>query len=176
MPYIENDELVRWLGKAFMLGREGPSDLNADFFFDFNDQALKARKIYLTDVGDPPDLALRRIGPDNSPWDLRREEFQAVADGQNIGAVYWQAFDGEGFGGRNAMVYCRARGPQAPGSTGGSIVLSSTPIGSPHPRDRVEIEPDGTLNLSGVPTEYHDNLACVRVRTSDGKLRRMVLA
>ena len=161
MPYVETDELVRWLLRDFMLGREGPSDHTQDFLFKQNDQALVLRKLYLTDLGDPPDLALRRIGPDGAAWDTPRSDYQPPTPGSNLGTLYWQGWDGEGFGDRSAQVYCRKEGD----GSGGSLHLATTPEDGHEPVDRLTIGPDGMLDFGDTPigTDDHGPFVLVRV-------------
>ncbi len=169
MSYVETDDLVRWLLKAIMFGREGPSDHVQDFFFEQGDRpALRLRKLQVTDVGDPPDLALRRIGPDGAPWDLPREQFEAVPAGTNIGSIYWQRWDGQGFGVRQAQIYART----GPGNSG-SLHLATTPEGGNEPVDRLSFGPDGLMDLGDVPLDTDDRgvFMLVRVHGQRAKLR-----
>jgi hypothetical protein len=150
------------------LGRRTQFDAIQDFYFDLNDVALKARKVYVGDVGDPPDLALRRAGPDNAPFDAQPGQLEP---GTNIGTIYWQARTPTGWDERNAQIYAVAQGVQTSTTAGGSLHLATTPLaGAPYPRDRLVIEPDGTLYLAGVPVEETDSGARVRVRLPSGRL------
>ena len=167
---IETDELVRWLQRDFMLGREGPSTHTQDFLFKLNDQAFVLRKLYLTDIGDPPDLALRRIGPDGAAWDTERADFQAVRDGQNLGTLYWQGWDGDGFGDRSAQVYSRRQGD----GSGGSLHFATTPVDGHDPVDRLTIGTDGLFDLGDTPLDTDARGVFMRVRVH-GQLAKLRL-
>lgn len=155
MPYVETAALVRWLDRAFMLGREAPSDHVQDWSLERAEgddrPAMRSRKIVVVDVGDAPDLALRRIGPDGAAWDCPREAFVAVTPGSNLGTIYWQGWDGDGFGVRQAQVYARQQS-----GGGGSLHLATTPVGGTEPVDRVSIGADGLIDLGDVPLDTDD--------------------
>lgn len=180
------DDGLTWKlrNRNVVMGREGPSETAADFYFDNGSQSLTVKKALITDIGDPPDSAMRRIGPDGAPWDLPRSEWRRVPANQNCGTWYWQAIcalsdiaTALGFVGRLAQIYARTRGDQTPTSSPGSLHLGTTPDGHIEPLDRLEIEKDGTLSFPGVPTQYDSvtGVAYLRVRTEDGQIRRLKL-
>lgn len=152
-------------------GRSGqPWSGVQDFYVDPNDFAVKMRKVQIQDIGDPPDLGLGRAGPDGAPFDHRSPE--AVQPGQNLGTIYWRGYEGPeiGWGRRSAQIYARYH-EQASGSLHLATANNwDANTGRPEDgamRDRVIIEPDGTLNLEGVPFDEHGRF---RVRLPDGRI------
>ena len=110
-----------------------------------------------SDIGDAPDLALRRAGPDKAKATARPVP---LPPGTTIGMLYWQAWGGrcaqssERFGffagcgnnGRNAAIYSRAVGQQTGYSRAGSLYFATTPKGNPgEPIDRLVIAADGSV-------------------------------
>lgn len=183
MSFSETVDLVRWLGKRIMFGREGPASAVQDFEFDPGEFRLLVRKLLINDVGDPGDMGFGRIGPDNAAWDTPRGLFRRLRPGVNIGTWYWRAWcgltdddPGVGFTGKNGQIYARTVGEQTPTSSGGSLHFGTTVPGQTEPVDRLVIEADGTLSFPGVPTRYDaDGNAYLLVRAGNGKLYRMQL-
>ena len=116
-----------------------------------------ARSAILSDIGDSPDLVLRRAGPDNSAPDATPAPLEP---GANIGTLYWQGWGGRckgdphsygfnagcGNNGRNAAIYARAIGEQSGHSRAGSLHFATTPKGNPgEPIVRIEITADGEV-------------------------------
>lgn len=115
------------------------------------------RSLYLADIGDAPDLGLRRAGPDNAtPY----SKPAPLGPDVNIGTIYWQAwgercepeqegwYSGCGNMGRNAQIYVRTRGKQTKSSKAGSLIFAVTPYNNPgNPVDRVEINEMGQVVL-----------------------------
>lgn len=143
-----------------------------------------ARSMILGDIGDAPDLVLRRAGPDNaSPW----AEPAPVAPGTAIGGLYWQAWGGRcdgtqgywagcGANGRNAQIFARAEGEQTGASRAGSLHLATTPHGNPgEPIERLVILPDGRVAVfvpevgrlrvirAGAPDSCGTGYRCLRI-------------
>lgn len=137
-----------------------------DFEFDHDEPSLKIRKLFLRDIGDPPDIGLGRAGPDNVPY--THFPPQAVTPGQNLGTLYWQGYLGTtlGWHQRSAQIYARFWE-----NTGGSLHLATSNgdvSGAPDAgmQDRIVIEKDGTLSLPGVPFDGQR----FRIRLPDGSI------
>jgi len=114
-----------------------------------------ARSGIFSDIGDAPDLVLRRAGPDNASKDGTPVPLEP---GTNIGTLYWQSWgsrcenDRNGFNagcgnnGRNAAIFARTLGQQTGSSRAGSLHLATTPEGNPgEPLVRIEITAGGDV-------------------------------
>jgi hypothetical protein len=112
----------------------------------------------LADIGDSPDLVLRRAGPDGADFNGTP---QPVPDGTALGSLYWQAWgtrcepeqsgfwSGCGGNGRTAQIYSRASGDQTGTSRAGSLHLGTTPAGdNGSPMDRIVITSEGQIILN----------------------------
>lgn len=119
-----------------------------------------AKGMVLGDIGDAPDLVLRRAGPDNGKYDSAPAP---VAAGTSLGGLYWQAWGarcepgqfgfwtGCGGNGRTAQIYSRTAGEQTSSSRAGSLHLATTPLGNNgSPVDRVVLTEDGRVILNTV--------------------------
>jgi hypothetical protein len=127
-----------WPGAPDFLLRTDKKDANWPLSDDGTPK-FYARSAILSDIGDAPDLALRRAGPDNSTADGTPAQLQPDV---NIGTLYWQAWGGrcqedpQGYGfksgcgnnGRNAAIYARTIGTQTGDSRAGSLHLATTPV------------------------------------------------
>jgi len=172
-PVAAQDGPFEIFNRDLYFGRPTQFDAIQDFAFDLNDFAIKGRKVLVGDVGNPGQLFLRSAGPDNSPFDGRPGR---LAPNKNIGHIAWQARTDTGWDGRNAQIYARSVGEQTPTTAAGSLHFATTPVdpgdmshfwqGSPFPIDRVIIEEDGTINLTGVPFDGDK----ARVRLPDGSI------
>ncbi len=174
---IETEELIRWLGKNVQFGNEPASSLAPDFEFDAGDRTLNVRNLRVGDVGDPVDVRLVRIGPDNASPDLPRSSMRRVQDNQNLGNVYWQGADADNdytddisFPGRNVLMYARAVGAQTPSSMGGKWVLATTPEGSVSPLTRIQVEDDGTLDFGGAHWRQNGGNYELAIRMPNGNI------
>jgi len=117
-----------------------------------------ARSLVLADIGDAPDLVLRRAGPDNAGYNASPAP---IAPGTYLGGLYWQAWGGRcepgqygywsGCGGnaRNAVIYSRSVGAQTATSRAGSLHLATTPLGNNgSPEDRLVLSDDGRVIIN----------------------------
>ena len=116
-----------------------------------------SKGMVLGDIGDAPDLVLRRAGPDGAAYNARP---QPVRQGTSLGTLYWQAWgercerrmygfwSGCGGNGRTAQIYSRTAGEQTGNSRAGSLHLATTPLGnSGDPIDRFVISSEGRIIL-----------------------------
>ena len=118
---------------------------------------LYARSVVITDIGDTPDLALRRAGPDDA---APNSDPAPVPAGTDIANLYWQAWGGRcasdahdyGFYsgcdnlGRNASIFARTVGEQTGTSRAGNLYLATTPEGNPgKPIPRIAITSEGEI-------------------------------
>lgn len=124
-----------------------------------------ARSLVLADIGDAPDLVLRRAGPDNANYNASPVP---VPSGTYLGGLYWQAWGGQctpgrygywtgcGGNGRNAFIYAVSVGEQTGASRAGSLHLATTPLGNNgSPEDRLVLSDDGRViinTLAGMKT------------------------
>jgi hypothetical protein len=117
-----------------------------------------ARSLVLGDIGDAPDLVLRRAGPDDADYNASPAP---VAPGTNLGSLYWQAWGGRcepgqygywsgcGGNGRTAVIYSRSVGVQTATSRAGSLHLATTPLGNNgSPEDRLVLSEDGRVIIN----------------------------
>ena len=142
-----------------------------------------AKGMVLGDIGDAPDLVLRRAGPDNAHYN---DAPAPVGPDTTLCGLYWQAWgsrcepgqfgfwSGCGGNGRTAEIYSRTAGEQTGTSRAGSLHLATTPTGNNgNPVDRLVISHDGriTVNTSvgmrevevGEPDSCGTGYRCVRV-------------
>jgi hypothetical protein len=116
------------------------------------------RSLVIADIGDAPDLVLRRAGPDGADYNASPEP---VPDGTYLGGLYWQAWgtrcepgqygywSGCGGNGRTAMIYSRTVGDQTGTSRAGSLHLATTPPeNNGSPVDRLVLSEDGRVILN----------------------------
>jgi hypothetical protein len=112
----------------------------------------------LGDIGDSPDLVLRRAGPDGADFNGKPLH---VPDGTVLGSLYWQAWgarcepaqsgfwSGCGGNGRTAQIYSRSSGDQTGTSRAGSLHLATTPPGNNgSPLDRIVITAEGQIIIN----------------------------
>jgi hypothetical protein len=164
-PVSLHAQTASFRGEELLAGRPSPWDGARDFQVD-PDGNLKARELYLQDIGDPPDLAFGRAGPDDVPFDAGAPA--AVSVGANLGTMYWRFWEPErGWHRRAVQIYARYQGDGA-----GSLHLATNPgghVGEPDAGmvDRLVIESDGTLRLDGIPMDEHGRF---RVRGPDGRI------
>jgi hypothetical protein len=142
-----------------------------------------AKGMVLGDIGDAPDLVLRRAGPDNAHYN---DAPSPVAPDTTLGGLYWQAWgsrcepgqygfwSGCGGNGRTAEIYSRTAGEQTGTSRAGSLHLATTPLGNNgNPVDRMVISHDGRITLNtavgmrdvevGEPDSCGTGYRCLRV-------------
>ena len=173
-PFVPPDaELKRgtvWTGQ-FLVGRADAWPGAPDFFcrqsstestvnHPLADGTPKcyARSLVLGDIGDAPDLVLRRAGPDGADYNSSPE---AVPSGTYLGGLYWQAWgaqcdparygywSGCGGNGRTALIYSRSVGEQTGTSRAGSLHLATTPVGNNgSPEDRLVLSADGRVIIN----------------------------
>lgn len=117
-----------------------------------------ARSLVLADIGDAPDLVLRRAGPDNADYNASPEPILA---GAYLGGLYWQAWgercergqygywSGCGGNGRTALIYSRSVGAQTGTSRAGSLHFATTPLeNNGSPIDRLVLSDDGRVIIN----------------------------
>ena len=123
------------------------------------------RSLIIGDIGDAPDLGLRRAGPDNANYNASPEP---VGGDTYLGGLYWQVWGarcepgqygywtGCSGNGRNAIIYSRSAGAQTGTSRAGSLHLGTTPMGNNgSPEDRLVLTEDGQViinTLAGMKT------------------------
>lgn len=64
-----------------------------DFVWDNADFKLMSKGLLLADIGDSPDLAIRRAGPDGGSYNTPPT---GLLNGETIGRIYWQAYGDNG--------------------------------------------------------------------------------
>src|SRR6266498_4904700 len=116
------------------------------------------RSLIIGDIGDAPDLGLRRAGPDNANYNASPVP---VDPGTYLGGLYWQAWGGRcepgqygywsgcGGNGRTAIIYSRSIGAQTGTSRAGDLHLGTTPVGNNgSPEDRLVLSADGRVIIN----------------------------
>jgi hypothetical protein len=146
-----------WQGAPDFFCRQSDSHSNVIHPLADGTPKCYAKGMVLGDIGDAPDLVLRRAGPDGAAHNGRP---QPVPEGTPLGGLYWQAWgercepgqygfwSGCGGNGRTAQIYSRTAGEQTASSRAGSLHLATTPLGNRgEPLDRFVITPDGRIIL-----------------------------
>jgi hypothetical protein len=116
------------------------------------------RSLVIADIGDAPDLILRRAGPDNANYNASP---RPVPEGTYLGGIYWQAWgercepgqsgywSGCGGNGRTALIYSRSVGNQTGTSRAGSLHFGTTPLqNNGSPLDRLVLTEDGRVIIN----------------------------
>ena len=147
-----------WPGTPDFFCRQSESHSNVSHPLADGTTKCYARGMVLGDIGDPPDLVLRRAGPDGAGI---TDMPQPVPHGTTLGGLYWQAWgarcepgqsgfwSGCGGNGRTAQIYSRASGEQTGSSRAGSLHFGTTPSGNNgSPVDRLVISPEGQIVLN----------------------------
>lgn len=108
-------------------------------------RCLITRNLFLNQVGDPPDLGLRRAHgtyPDGPISQLQA--------GESIGNIYWQGLTaGLSWQGRSALIGCRTTEAIGPVNSGGELVFQTCTTGDPTSTDKMILGNDGQLRLLG---------------------------
>ena len=146
-----------WEGSPDFFCRQSESHSNVIHPLSDGSPKCYAKGMVLGDIGDAPDLILRRAGPDGAAYNARP---QVVGGGTSLGTLYWQAWgercerrqygfwSGCGGNGRTAQIYSRAAGAQTGSSRAGSLHLATTPVGNNgDPIDRLVITSQGRIIL-----------------------------
>lgn len=121
-----------------------------DFRWDDGNHKLRVRSLIVGDIGDPGDVAIQRAGPDGGNYN---DVPTTVGAGYNIGTIYWRPYgsngDWDAISGMGKIGQIYARTAEIPTGTrrGGSLFLSTTPLGQVNPLDRLGIGPDGGLSI-----------------------------
>lgn len=144
-----------WPGAPDFFCRQSDSQSNVIHPLADGTPKCYAKGIVVGDIGDAPDLVLRRAGPDGANFNAKP---QPIRDGTPLGSLYWQAWgarcESEQFGfwsgcggnGRTAQIYSRAVGDQTGTSRAGSLHLGTTPPGNNgSPVDRIVISAEGQI-------------------------------
>ena len=141
------------------------------------------RSLVIADIGDAPDLVLRRAGPDNADYNVSPEP---IPSGTYLGGLYWQAWgercergqygywSGCGGNGRTALIYSRSVGVQTGTSRAGSLHFATTPPeNNGSPEDRLVLSEDGRVIINtlagmkqieiGSPDSCGTGYRCLRV-------------
>jgi hypothetical protein len=147
-----------WEGAPDFFCRQSVSHSNTIHPLSDGTPKCYAKGMVLGDIGDAPDMVLRRAGPDNAAYNARPEH---VPEGTTLGTLYWQAWgercepgqdgfwSGCGGNGRTAQIYSRTAGEQTGISRAGSLHFGTTPVGNNgDPIDRFVINPDGGIVLA----------------------------
>lgn len=148
---IFNDEII--------LGRENqPWSESQDF--RLTGGKVQARGLMLQEIGNPSQISLGRIGPDNVGYSWFPPH--AVEMNQTMGHISWRGYMGtdHGWGDRIAMIYSRFRGAGR-----GTLAMQTSGV------DRLVLTEDGYLDLTGVYDAQRDGIKVI----IDGVLRTIPL-
>jgi hypothetical protein len=172
-----------WPGAPDFFCRQSTTASNVDHPLADGSPKCYLRSLVIGDIGDAPDLALRRAGPDNANYNASPAP---VDSGAYLGGVYWQAWGGRcepgrygywsgcGGNGRTAIIYSRSVGAQTGTSRAGSLHLGTTPPGNNgSPEDRLVLSEDGRVIINtlagmrtielGSPDSCGTGYRCLRV-------------
>lgn len=123
-----------------------------DLLFDPDSLKTYTRSLILTDVGDPPDLCLRRANLTNQS-DYPQGTPAPIEDGQNMGTFYWMGWaeTGSGNGGfqtRAAQIYTRSKGDQDLVNHGGELHVATAPQDTAgNPQDALVVRHNGNVDM-----------------------------
>jgi hypothetical protein len=144
-----------WPGAPDFFCRQSTTDSTVNHPLADGSPKCYARSLVLGDIGDAPDLVLRRAGPDGANYNASPKPVPA---GTYLGGLYWQAWgtrcepgrygywSGCGGNGRTAMIYSISVGEQTGTSRAGSLHLATTPPGNAgSPEDRLVLTEDGRV-------------------------------
>jgi hypothetical protein len=147
-----------WPGAPDFFCRQSNSQSNVNHPLADGTPKCYARSMVLADIGDAPDLVLRRAGPDNTDYNASPAP---IPGGTNLGGLYWQAWgercergqygywSGCGGNGRTAVIYSRTVGDQTGTSRAGSLHFATTPLeNNGDPIDRLVISHDGRVIIN----------------------------
>lgn len=129
--------------------RAGRKDQSRDDIQDFkveqDNWAVRARKVMIQEVGNPAQILMGRMGPDNAEYNHDTPVEPTI--GQNLGHIAWRAWnEDEGWpDGRVTQIYTRYGGR-------GSGALHFQTSGE----DRFVIHPNGQLQYSGPTSQDGD--------------------
>lgn len=100
------------------LDEYGPFDL----FWDAYNRKLHTRSLLVEDVGDPPDLVLRRGGESAVGYPDNPAAKGQIGNGTSMGSIYWEAWGNTGYNAASAAIFVRAVGAQTDaGNNGGEM-------------------------------------------------------
>lgn len=128
------------------LGRPGCGTVTPDLSFGDDDWQLYVRALIVGEIGDSPNINIRRAYPDSGPYNQPPAQ---VPDGVPVGYVTWQAYTGDRWSGRMAQVYARTVGAATDTNSAGALYLATTSPGQVDTTDRVKIGADGTTTVYG---------------------------
>lgn len=121
----------------------GPNGF-CDFVYSAKSRSLFAANLRLRMVGDPVDLAIGMAA--GSP--LHDGVPQGIQAGADIGRIYWQGFQAEGyFNNGSAAIGCRAMEAFTNYGQGAELIFATTPIGQTAMRQAMIITPFGQTML-----------------------------
>lgn len=144
-------------------------DTIPDFYWDNTNYKLKVRGILIADVGDTPDLALRRSGPEGGNYN---DVPTAMGSGENIGKIYFQAygtnldFDVSGGSGVTAEIYAQTAEVPTGTARGGNLHFQTCAIGAKDPTTRLSILSTGNV---GIATDVPDAKLEIKDGSASGK-------
>jgi hypothetical protein len=138
-PYEFVDHVIR-------AGRKDQSrDDIQDFSVDHVDGQVRAREIYLQDIGDPPELTFGRMGPDGANYNHDAPE--EVPAGTPLGLLIWRIWEANGGGWTRRMAQIWAR---YQGNNDGSLHMATAKDGELV--ERFAIDGEGTWHFQNVVT------------------------
>lgn len=144
------------LGDVFLGRNDG---FMPDFRWDAANQKLRVRSVIIGDIGDSPDLGLRRSHPDGV--DPYYPTPAVVPAGVQVAPIYWQVWGTNGdfdadppHYGRIAQINAFTRGTPTGTSRPGSLHFSTTPTGSADLVDRMVIRENGWIGI-GTDAPYN---------------------
>jgi hypothetical protein len=141
------------LGPNELLGPTSLQDDDDTFLPDFaykaNARRLYTRSLVLTEVGDPVDLSLGRVGPPAYPLGNRAPE--GIPAFSPLGAIYFRGWTREGGFNKNrsAQISSWSREDQTRTAAGGDLRFFTTPQRTTEMKMRMVIEPSGGITIHG---------------------------
>ncbi len=129
-------------------GRIGYATEIPDFLWDNTNQKLRIRSTLISDIGDTPDVGLRRAS--GATYDATPT---ALTSNENIGKIWFQPygtnndFNATGGSGISAQIYAKTAEVPSGTGRGGELRIQTTGIGAVEPTDRITIKSTGYIGI-----------------------------
>jgi hypothetical protein len=142
---LDMEDPYEFVDHTIRAGRHDQSrDDIQDFSCNHEDAQCRMRKLFMQDIGDPPEIGFGRMGPDGAPYN--HDSPEEVPPGTALGLLYWRIWEANGGGWRRRMAQIWAR---YQGNNDGSLHLATAKNGEL--QERLSIDGDGTWHFQNMP-------------------------